>query len=307
MQNNFSQAIAVVIPCLNEENSILHVIREFNKFLPEAHVYVYDNGSTDQTRNLASEAGATVRLEHKRGKGNVLRRAFSDVEADIYVIIDGDGTYEVAAVGNMISLLISEGLDMVTGVRKDSVASSNTYRKGHRIGNVIFSNILRIVFGSNSQDVLSGYRILTKRFVKSFPSNSRGFEIEVEMTAHASFIRVPTGELETAYSERHSASASKLHTYRDGAKIARALFKIFRSNSPSRFFGSASLLCALLSLIPFLYWLGSSFTKVTALVAFGFISIFSIIFLVIGIVLNSLTRLRLDLLRLEYLHQGSSS
>jgi glycosyltransferase involved in cell wall biosynthesis len=294
--------VAVLLPCLNEEQAIADVVRRSIASLPGAKVYVYDNASTDRTAQVAEEAGAVVRREPRRGKGNVVRRMFADIDADIYVLLDGDGTYEVEAAPEMIRQLVVDDLDLVTGNRVDNFSDQNTYRSGHRLGNKAFTLALRKIFHSDCEDVLSGYRVMTKRFVKSFPTVSRGFEIEVEMTAHASLLMVPTREFATQYAERPPNSHSKLSTYRDGIRIARALFRIFRSYSPSRFFGTLSLVSSAVA-VPFFAthssapnrWDSLSFVSGLLLLSLG------LILLCVGVILNALSRLRVESLRLAYL------
>lgn len=299
--------VAVLIPCLNEEIAIADVVRRSLVTLPDAQVYVYDNGSTDGTVSVASAAGAIVRSETKRGKGNVVRRMFADIEADVYVMIDGDGTYEIEAAPRMIEMLLSNRLDMVTGNREEDGSSEATYRKGHRLGNRLFTGSLKKIFKSDCDDVLSGYRVMSRRFVKSFPTVSRGFEIEVEMTAHASVLRAPTGEYPTRYVERPANSFSKLNTYRDGMRIARSLLNIFRSYSPSRFFGSLALV-ALASSVPFFararFSENADFTN-SVLPALILVLLFALI-LMVGIILNAMSRQRVEMLRLAYLSIAAS-
>lgn len=299
--NDFS-GVAVLIPCLNEAVVISQVVEQMLTVLPGSIVYVYDNNSSDDTASEATRAGAVVRNEPLRGKGNVVRRMFADIEADIYVMLDGDGTYEIEAAPAMISLLKANRLDLVTGSRVDENPESAAYRRGHRLGNQLFTSSLRRIFSSNCEDVLSGYRVMSRRFVKSFPTVSRGFEIEVEMTAHASLLRVPTGEYQTRYRERPANSFSKLNTYSDGLRIARSLFRIFRSYSPSRFFGTLSLLMSMVS-IPFFYqhfWQLNSSSSNQLIVGLIFATLSSLI-LSVGIVLNAISRSRTESLRLVYL------
>lgn len=295
--------IAVLLPCLNEGRVIAEVVRRSHQALPTATVYVYDNGSNDGTCESAQSAGAIVRFEPKRGKGNVIRRMFADIEADIYVMLDGDGTYEIEAAPYMIDLLRISQLDLVTGKRIDKNSTEALYRFGHRIGNRLFTTVLRRVFGSDCEDVLSGYRVMTKRFVKSFPAVSKGFEIEVEMTAHASLLRLPSGEYPTFYVERPADSFSKLSTFRDGFRIARSLFQIFRAYSPSRFFGTLSLISGGLSTPFFIKW-GNSAELATATDSLIFGALFALISALVfalGVILNAFSRNRVETLRLNYL------
>ncbi|MEM6414433.1 MAG: glycosyltransferase [Pseudomonadota bacterium] len=229
-------SIAVVIPCYNEAEAIASVVASFKDALPDAMIYVYDNASTDETAAIAKKAGAIVRSEPHRGKGNAVRRAFADVDADIYVMADGDGTYDAAAAPRMIDLLKSGPLDLVVGVRahRDHTA----YRPGHVIGNKAFSFLFRWLFTSDFSDILSGYRVMSRRFVKSFPLGASGFEIELEMSAHAALLRLPTAEVETKYAARGDGSESKLRTYSDGARILRRMFRFLVLHRPGLVYGA---------------------------------------------------------------------
>ena len=295
--------VAVLLPCLNEAATIGAVVQDFARALPDAQIWVYDNGSTDATAEVARDAGARVAVEPRRGKGNVVRRMFADVDADVYVMVDGDGTYEAAAAPAMVTMLLEQHLDMVTGTRLEEVDADGAFRRGHRFGNSVFSGAVRAMFRSDCSDVLSGYRVLSRRFVKSFPSVGGGFEIEVEMTAHASLLRVPTGELQTRYVERDASSESKLRTYRDGVRIGLALFRLFRSFSPSRFFGTFAGLAAVVSLLfltgVFADGLGASRAEMG--VAFATLAT---LLLSVGIILNAAMRQRVEMLRLRYLEIG---
>lgn len=299
-----SSSVAVMIPCLNEENAIGAVVRDFRQYLPAADIYVFDNGSTDETIKVAKENGAIVRCESKMGKGNVVRRMFADVNADIYVLVDGDGTYDAASAPEMVSLLINQNLDMVTGKRVPNVDSTEAFRQGHAFGNCLFSRTVRTIFHTNCEDVLSGYRVLSRRFVKSFPSVARGFEIEVEMTAHASLLRVPTIDLPTLYSDRAPGSVSKLNTFQDGFRIALALFRLYRSFAPSRFFGTLSLLAMLAASAVMLFGDEAinaapsvDISNVIAIMLF----ILGLLLLSVGVILNAVSRNRVEVLRLAYL------
>jgi glycosyltransferase involved in cell wall biosynthesis len=235
------ERIAVILPCLNEETAISAVIADFRKALPSADIFVYDNASTDATARVAAMAGAIVRSEPNSGKGNALTRAFADIDADIYVVADGDGTYDAAAAPAMIERLRRETLDMVVGVRAHS--SGAAFRPGHVFGNRVFSAIFRSLFKASYTDILSGYRVLSRRFVKSFPSRARGFEIEIEMSAHAALLRLPVVEFETPYAERPQGGASKLRTLRDGARILRRMFRFLRLHRPRFVYGLLGILC----------------------------------------------------------------
>lgn len=237
-----SLRIAVILPCYNEEAAIGTVVRDFRTTLPDADVYVYDNNSKDRTIEVAQGAGAIVRTEPLQGKGNVVRRMFADVDADIYVLCDGDVTYDVASAPMMINKLIDEQLDMVVGCRVDHDVAS--YRKGHRFGNALFTGAVAQLFGNRFSDILSGYRVFSRRYVKSFPSLARGFEIETELTVHALELRMPIAEVDTPYGARPEGSVSKLSTYRDGFKILHMILKLFKNERPLQFFGIIFLVLA---------------------------------------------------------------
>src|ERR1700758_5823074 len=222
-----SMRIAVLIPCYNEEAAVATVVGDFAKALPLAQIYVYDNNSSDRTVEVARAAGAEVRSERRQGKGNVVRRMFADVDADIYVLVDGDATYDAASAPEMIEALVEAHLDMVVGLRVDQVEAA--YRRGHRLGNRMLTRFLSSMFGQQFEDVLSGYRIFSRRFVKSFPVLSDGFEIETELTVHALELALPTAEIETPYFARPEGSFSKLNTYRDGLRILATILKLYRS------------------------------------------------------------------------------
>ena len=227
-------SIAVLIPCLDEESAIGTVVRDFRAALPRATVYVYDNGSADRTQDKAREAGAVVRREPLRGKGNVVRRMFADVDAEVYLLVDGDDTYDASAAPAIVDKLLDEQLDMVSGARVSSEAGA--YRTGHRFGNAFLTTMVARIFRSRFCDVLSGYRCFSRRFVKSFPAISVGFEIETELTVHALELRMPVAEVETRYKERPTGSRSKLKTYRDGARILWVIARLAKEERPLQFF-----------------------------------------------------------------------
>lgn len=239
--------IAVLVPCLNEEHGLATVVEDFRRALPGATIYVYDNGSTDRTREVASAAGAIVRQEPRRGKGNVVRRMFADVEADVYLMVDGDGTYDSATAPAMIRRLLGEHLDMVIATRLD--AGGEIFRKGHKAGNQGFAKLIAALFGPQLTDVFSGYRALTRRFVKSFPGYSSGFEIETELSIHALSIRIPMVEMEAPFGHRAASSESKLSTTRDGIRILRIVFYFLKEVRPLLFFSAVALIFALTSLV----------------------------------------------------------
>jgi glycosyltransferase involved in cell wall biosynthesis len=227
--------VAVVIPCYNESQTIAKVTRDFLRVLPEAGVYVFDNNSNDGSSDIALAAGAQVRSVRQQGKGNVIRRMFADLQADIYVLVDGDDTYDAEAARDLVNQLIAERLDMVVGCRIAEAA--DTYPQGHVLGNRMFSRFLSILFGRSCRDVFSGYRVFSRRFAKSFPAQSIGFEIETELTVHALELKMPIAERDTVYRQRPEGSASKLNTYRDGWRILMTMLRLFRIERPLVFFG----------------------------------------------------------------------
>src|SRR6266446_3038533 len=216
-----SMRVAVLVPCFNEEAAVAAVVADFRKALPAAKIYVYDNNSSDRTVAVARQAGAEVRSERRQGKGHVVRRMFTDIEADIYVLVDGDATYDAPSAPTMIERLVADRLDMVCAVRVDREEAA--YRLGHRAGNRMLTGFVAHVFGQSFTDMLSGYRVFTRRFVKSFPALSGGFEIETELTVHALELELPVGEMKTPYYSRPQGSASKLSTWRDGYRILRTV------------------------------------------------------------------------------------
>ena len=226
--------IAVLVPCFNEEAAVATVVADFRKALPTAGIFVYDNNSSDRTVAVARDAGAEVRSERRQGKGHVVRRMFADIDADIYVLVDGDATYDAASAPRMIDTLVSDHLDMVVGFRVDQAQAA--YRPGHRTGNWMLTGFLSSVFGQAFKDILSGYRVFSRRFVKSFPVLSDGFEIETELSVHALELALPVAEIETPYYARPEGSFSKLNTWRDGFRILGTILKLYRSEKPLRFF-----------------------------------------------------------------------
>lgn len=240
-------SIAVLLPCYNEEAAIGETVAAFRSALPGAVVYVYDNNSRDGTVREARAAGAVVRSERMQGKGHVVRRMFADVEADIYVMADGDATYDAAAAPAMVRQLLDEQLDMVVGARRSEVEAA--YRRGHRLGNALLTGILAKLFGRSFSDILSGYRVFSRRFVKSFPVLSSGFEIETEISVHALELRMPVAEMLTAYGARPVGSVSKLSTWRDGWRILHTILSLFRIERPVLFFGAIGGGLALLAVL----------------------------------------------------------
>lgn len=239
--------IAVLIPCFNEEIPVPKVIRGFARALPQARIYVYDNLSTDRTAEVAHAEGAIVRFEPFAGKGNVMRRMFSDIEADVYVVVDGDDTYDAAAAPTLVAMLLEQQLDMVNAARVSE--TRDAYRFGHRFGNRLLTGLVQLIFGKQFQDMLSGYRVLTRRFVKSFPTASSGFEIETELTVHALELRMKTAELPTTYGARPSGSASKLRSIPDGLRILKLIAVLLKEERPLQFFSVVSFFLAAVSIV----------------------------------------------------------
>ncbi len=296
--------IAVIVPCRNEAASISKVVDDFRSALPGATVYVYDNNSDDETAKLARDAGAVVRSELLAGKGNVVRRMFADVEADIYVLVDGDDTYDAASAGILIERLEAECLDMVNAVRVASGAAA--YRPGHRFGNFMLTGIVALIFGNRFTDLLSGYRIFSRRFVKSFPALTSGFEIETELTVHALELRMPIAEIETPYRERPSGSVSNLRTIQDGWRILRTILLLTKEERPLHFFGLFFAILAALSVIlswpVFITFLETGLVPrfPTAILSTG-LMLLAFLSLGCGIVLDTVTRGRQEMKRMHYL------
>jgi glycosyltransferase involved in cell wall biosynthesis len=232
-------SIAVLIPCFNEEMTIGSVVRDFRQALPEAIIYVYDNNSCDRTCEIARAAGAVIGFETMQGKGNVIRRMFADIDVDIYVMVDGDDTYDAAAAPTLVSMLFDHQLDMVNARRVSD--AKDAYRPGHRFGNKLLSSMINLIFGDRCRDVLSGYRVMSRRFVKSFPTLAQGFDIEAELTIHALELRMPIMEMDTAFKARPEGSVSKLRTYRDGARICLTIFHLLKEERPLLFFAAIFL------------------------------------------------------------------
>ncbi len=296
--------VAVLIPCRNEEATIGDVVSAFQTALPDAIIYVYDNNSTDSTMLLARAAGAVVRRERLQGKGHVVRRMFADIEADIYFLVDGDDTYDAAAAPGMRMMLLDRQLDMVSAARFGS--TSGAYRPGHRIGNIVLSGMVAWSFGSGITDLLSGYRVFSRRFVKSFPAMSIGFETETEFTIHALTLHMPFEEVRTVYRSRPAGSCSKLKTVADGVRIMRALVALIEQERPLQVFSLAALtflICAVGFGIPvvveFLHT-GLVPRLPTALLSTGLV-LLGCLSLVCGLILDSVSRGRKEIKRLAYL------
>jgi glycosyltransferase involved in cell wall biosynthesis len=296
--------IAVLIPCHNEAAAIGIVVAEFRRSLPTASIYVYDNNSSDDTADIAARAGAIVRTEPLQGKGNVVRRMFADIEAEVYVLVDGDGTYDASASEGMVRLLLEHSLDMVNGRRMP--VAQHAYRRGHELGNRLLTGAVAAIFGNRVRDMLSGYRVMSRRFVKSFPALATGFETETELTVHALELRCAIAEVETPYRVRPAGSQSKLRTFRDGFRILRTIVKLVKEERPLAFFTGTAALSALLALLlawPLLVtYLETGLVPrfptailVTGLMVLAFMSF------VAGLILDSVTHGRRELKRLHYL------
>ncbi|UWU85913.1 glycosyltransferase [Bradyrhizobium yuanmingense] len=301
--------IAVLVPCYNEEAAVATVVADFRKALPAAEIYVYDNNSRDRTAAVAREAGAIVRSERRQGKGHVVRRMFADVEADVYVLVDGDATYDAPSAPIMIDKLLDEHLDMVVGLRVDRVQAA--YRLGHRTGNRMLTGFLSDTFGHAFKDLLSGYRVFSRRFVKSFPVLSDGFEIETELAVYALELSLPVAEVETPYYARPEGSFSKLNTWRDGFRILGTMLKLYRSERPLRFFTVIGILLALASII-FAIPIVITFIETglvprlpTAVLSMG-LMIMALLSVSSGLVLDTVTRGRREMKMLAYLSQPAS-
>lgn len=296
-------SIAVLVPCYNEEASIEAVVRDFKAALPTATIYVYDNNSKDRTSEIARAAGAVVRREPLQGKGNVVRRMFADIEADVYVMVDGDDTYHAPSAGKLVAKLLDEKLDMVNGAR---VTDWENYRAGHRLGNVMLTTLVTMVFGKRTDDLLSGYRVFSRRFVKSFPVLAGGFEIETELVVHALEMSMPLGEVETPYKDRAPGSVSKLSTFRDGFRILWMIGKLIKEERPMQSFAIIAALLALISVIiavPLFityYETGLVPRFPTAVLATG-LGLLSFLSLTCGLILDTVTRGRREMKRLRYL------
>ena len=302
-----SMRVAVLVPCFNEEAAVAIVVADFRKALPSAEIYVYDNNSSDRTVAVAREAGALVRSERRQGKGHVVRRMFADVDADVYVLVDGDATYDAASAPRMIERLLSDHLDMVVGFRVDQAEAA--YRRGHRTGNRMLTGFLSTVFGEAFADVLSGYRVFSRRFIKSFPVLSDGFEIETELTVHALELALPVAEIETPYYPRPAGSFSKLNTWRDGFRILGTILKLYRSEKPLRFFTAIGIFLTLVSIglaIPIVItYLEQGIVPrlPTAVLSMG-LMILAVLSVSSGLVLDTVTRGRREIKLLAYLSQS---
>jgi len=297
--------VAVLVPCYNEEPSIREVVTDFRSALPDAAIYVYDNNSTDRTREVAAQAGARVRYERRQGKGSVVRRMFADVEADVYVLVDGDATYDARSAPSMIARLLDEQLDMVVG-RRAGDAGGEAYRRGHLFGNAALTRTVSWLFGRGFQDMLSGYRAFSRRFVKSFPSLTREFEIETELTVHALALRMPVAEIDTPYRARPAGSSSKLRTYRDGARIVLKIVQLLKDERPLPFFAMLALVLALASIglawpVVTTYLDTGLVPRIPTAVLATAVMLLAFLSLTCGLILDTVTRGRKEARRIAYL------
>lgn len=304
--NILESDIAVIVPCFNEEAAIATVVEDFRDALPGAEIYVYDNNSTDRTGEAAAAAGAIVRRESLAGKGNVVRRMFADVEADIYIMVDGDDTYDAAAAPAMVDRLIEEQLDLVNGQRVTSIKKA--YRPGHRFGNLLLTGLVAAIFGKRIDDMLSGYKVMSRRFVKSIPLLSSGFEIETELAVHALELRMPIAEVPVAYKDRPEGSESKLNTIKDGIRILQTILQLVREERPLSFFTACAVLLAAtalgLALPIFVEFFETGLVPrlPTAVLSTG-IMLLAFLSFACGLILDTVTRGRREAKRMNYLNQ----
>lgn len=303
LEQSFNLEIAVLIPCYNESVSIAQVILDFQKVLPGAKVYVYDNASTDDTAKIAQAAGAIVRTVHNRGKGNVIRKMFSDIDADVYIMVDGDATYNAKDSIKMLQQMAKDKTDMVVAVRR--AKNEAAYPKFHVFGNKLFNFIMKILFNSDFQDVFSGYRVFSRRFVKTFPVTTNGFDIEAELSIHALTLSIPYSEVESIYRERQTNSYSKLNTIKDGLHILASILRLFVDNKPLPFFGAFSLLLMIVAFVcvmPVLtdYFCGMNISIIELIFPLCIV-ITSILSLSCGLTLRASAKIQLEVKRLLYL------
>lgn len=301
-----SPRIAILIPCYNEAATVEAVVRDFKSTLPEASVYVFDNNSSDATVEIASRVGATVGQVMDRGKGNVIRRMFADIDADVYVVVDGDDTYDASAAPKLVARLLTEGLDMIVATRHSD--EQEAYRLGHRFGNIMLTQCVGLIFGHTFTDMLSGYRAFSRRYVKSFPAHSKNFETETELTVHALELRMPVAEESTKYKSRPEGSVSKLNTYGDGLRILMMIVKLFRAERPLAFYSIGFFVCAfsatILAIPLFATYMETGLVPrfPTAILCTS-LMLFGAILLVCGIILDAVTHGRAEAKRFAYLAQ----
>lgn len=296
--------VAIVVPCYNEAATIAQVVRDFRASLPHAQIVAFDNNSTDGTAEVARAAGARVIAVTLQGKGSVVRRMFADVDADVYIMVDGDATYDAAIAPALVDHLVTQGLDMVVGARVSDEQAA--YRVGHRFGNLMLTQCAASIFGRAFKDMLSGYRVFSRRYAKTFPAHSSGFEIETELAVHALGMHMPVAEIETQYKSRPEGSESKLNTYRDGFRILMTIFKLFKSEKPLAFFFSGFLLCMIAAValaVPVLetYFATGLVPRIPTTILCSALTLFGALLLTCGIVLDTVTRGRNETKRLAYL------
>lgn len=301
------QRVALIVPCYNEESTIAGVIRDFRAAMPSIEIYVFDNMSSDKTAAVARAEGAVVRTVSLRGKGNVVRRMFADTDADVYVMVDGDRTYDASSVCRMVNKLLDEGLDMVVGCRQTAVEDAQAaYRPGHQWGNKMLTGSVKSIFGGNFNDMLSGYRVFSRRYAKSFPALARGFETETELTVHALELRMPYGEYMTPYGSRPEGSTSKLSTYRDGWRILKTIIRLHASERPIAFFGSwaaAFCIAALILAFPILvqYVENGTVPRLPTAVLSASLMLMSMLAMASGLILQNITQGRHEMKCLAFL------
>ncbi len=298
--------VAVLVPCYNEAVTIATVVADFRRALPGCIVYVFDNNSTDGTIEIAARAGAVVCSVRDQGKGNVIRRMFADIEADVYVLVDGDDTYDASVAGALVDGVLGKGLDMVVGTRRTDEQAA--YRAGHRFGNWMLTSCAAWLFGRAFTDMLSGYRAFSRRFVKSFPAHASGFEIETELTVHTLELRMPVTEIDTVYRSRPEGSESKLNTYRDGIRILMTILRLLKAEKPLAFFSAGALLCALLSIglaVPLIgtYMATGLVPRLPTAILSVSIMLAGAMSLTCGLVLDTVTRGRSESKRFAYLSE----
>jgi glycosyltransferase involved in cell wall biosynthesis len=298
-----NRSIAVLLPCYNEEATIAAVIGSFRRVLPGAAIYVYDNNSSDRTAEVAAAEGALVRRERYQGKGNVVRRMFADIEADVYILADGDLTYDASAAGRLVDALVSQNVDMVVGVR---IGTDEAFRRGHRFGNRLFNTAVSHLFGVGFTDILSGYRVVSRRFAKSFPAASSGFEIETELSVHALDLKLATIEIPLPYGQRPENSSSKLKTYRDGTRILLSILKMYKALQPFRFYGAISLALAAvavglgLPIVVTYFDIGLVPRLPTAILAASIMQL-AFLSLICGLIIEAVSASRREFKRMRYL------
>ena len=298
--------LAVLVPCLNEGLTIAQVVKRFEATLPDAEIHVYDNRSTDDTVAQAEAAGAIVRYEPQPGKGNVVRRMFADIDADIYILVDGDNTYEAEAIPELINKLLTYNLDMVVGARRSAAEDKQAYRLGHRSGNLFLKGVVQFLFSADLKDMLSGYRVFSRRFVKSFPALSSGFEIETELTVHTLELKLPFMEEYTLYGSRPPGSESKLKTFTDGWRVLGTAILLFKEVRPFLFFGIISVLLGMIALILSLPVLITYFNtglvpRFPTVILAASIMLLAFLSFTCGLILDSVARGRRELKRMTYL------